>query len=364
MTLVKRYFNPVGLLVLLGGAIAFPFVVADPTYTTIGIFALIFAGFASGWNIFSGYTGYIALGHTAYFGIGAYALAIICNHYNVPAGWEPLWLVPLCGLVAGVFAIPSGAIALRARRHTFVVITIAMFFIAQLMAYNLRGVTNGSAGLDLPIPFQWDPLNQGGNLNAYNLPFYFAALAVTLLALAVSWFVRNSKYGLGLLAIRDDEDRARGLGVRTEAAKLSAFVISAIFAGMMGAIFAYFNGSVAPSVDFDALFDVAVALMVFMGGIGTLTGPILGALVLESAKEYFASSFTAGNGGWYLVAYGALFLAVILLMPQGVVPSLRNLWAKWQISGHIGPVPLPETLKSAPSSAPPLSVAEREEATA
>jgi branched-chain amino acid transport system permease protein len=328
---IKQLGKPVGLVALLVAAVAFPFAVTDPTMTTIAIFALIFAGAATGWNIFSGYTGYIALGHAAYFGIGAYALAIICKHYDIPAGYEPLYFVPLCGLIAGVFAIPLGAIALRTRRHTFVVVTIAIFFIMQLLAYNLRGLTNGSAGLDMPLPFQWFGAQFGLPAGGfYNLPFYYAALLLALVALAVSWFVRGSKYGLGLLAIRDDEDRARGLGVNTGAFKLSAFALSAIFTGMGGAIYAYYIGSVQPAFAFDALFDVAIALMVFMGGIGTLTGPILGALVLESAQKYLAADVTQANGGLYLIIYGGLFLAVILLLPQGIVPSLRNLWAKWQ----------------------------------
>src|SRR5215469_2999082 len=143
MTRTRTVARLVGLLALLGAAVAFPFVISDPTYTTIALFALIFASAASGWNIFAGYTGYIALGHAAFFGIGAYTLAIICKNSNVPAGWDPIFLIPVSGLVAAIFAVPFGAITLRARRHTFVVITIATFFIMQLMAYNLRWLTNG-----------------------------------------------------------------------------------------------------------------------------------------------------------------------------------------------------------------------------
>jgi branched-chain amino acid transport system permease protein len=329
----------VGLLALLGAAVAFPFVFSDPFYTTIAVFVLIFACAASGWNIFAGYTGYIALGHAAYFGIGAYTLAIICKNYNVPAGWDPIFLIPVCGLVAAIFAVPLGAIALRARRHTFVVITIATFFIMQLMAENLRWLTNGTAGLDMPIPFQWGAGFQGGNITIYNLPFYFTALALTILALLTSWYIRQSKYGLGLLAIRDDEDRARGLGVRTGIFKLSAFVISAIFAGMAGALFAYFIGNVMPAEDLDALFDLSIALMVFFGGTGTLAGPIFGALILESAQQWLTAQFPAN--GQYLIFYGVLFLVVILLLPRGVIPSLGDLWTRLRSGGRIGPLSPP-----------------------
>ena len=320
MTQILKYLNPASLVLLLGVAIAFPFV-ADLNTANIAILALIFAAAATGWNIFSGYTGYVALGHAAYFGVGAYTLAIICEHWKITDYYQPLYLIPVCGLVAGIFAIPLGAIALRTRRHTFVVITIATFFIMQLMAYNLHDLTGGSAGKDLPLP-NWTP-------DFYNAIFYFTTLAVTLIALGVSWFIRHSKYGLGLLAIRDDEDRARGLGVPTGAFKLSAFVISAIFTGMAGAIFAYYLGSVQPQIDFDALLDVALALMVFMGGLGTLTGPILGALVLETAKIEITFQFS--QDGVSLILYGALFLGVILLLPRGVVPTLQSLWRRYVV---------------------------------
>jgi branched-chain amino acid transport system permease protein len=311
------------LIALLAAFIAFPFVFSDPATTTIAVFTLFFAAAASGWNIFSGYTGYIALGHAVYFGIGAYAMALLCQAWNIPAGYAPFFLLPLAGLIAVAFAVPFGWIALRTRRHTFVVITIATFFIMQLMAYNLRGITQGSAGLSLPIPFDW-------SADFFNLPFYFVALAILLLAFGTSWWVRNSKYGLGLLAIREDEDRALGLGVNTGPFKLTAFVLSAFFVGMVGALHAYFNSSIFPPFAFDALFDVAIALMAFLGGMGTLFGPILGALILIPAQQYL--TIISGNTGYNLIVYGVIFLAIILLLPEGILPTLSKRWKKWKAS--------------------------------
>ena len=315
----------VGLLVLLALAIAFPLVFSNPAITTIAVFTLMFAAAATGWNIFSGYTGYIALGHAAYFGIGAYALALICQHWNIPGGYQPFWFVPVAGLIAALIAIPLGWIALRVRRHTFVVITIAMFFIFQLLAYNLTSFTNGSIGLTLPIPIDWTG-------DFFNVPFYYVSLAILLFAIAISWWVRNSKYGLGLLAIRDDEDRALGLGVKTGPSKLAAFVISALIVGMVGATWGYFIESVYPPSAFDANFDIAIALMGFLGGMGTISGPILGALILEPAQQYFTLQFS--QNGIYLLIYGALFLAVILLLPRGIIPTLSERWNKYQLDRH------------------------------
>ena len=316
-----RLLKTAGLLGLLALALLFPQLFANPTVTSIAVFTLIFAAATSGWNILSGYSGYVALGHAAYFGIGAYALALMCQDWNIAGGYGPFALVPLAGLLAALIAVPLGWVALRVRRHTFVVITIAMFFIMQLLAYNLRGLTNGSTGLGLPIPADWSG-------DFFNLPFYYVSLALLLAALAVSWWVRHSKYGLGLLAIRDDEDRARGLGVKTGPSKLAAFVLAALFVGMMGAVWGYFVGSIYPNTAFDPNFDVAIALMAFLGGLGTLAGPILGALLLEPTQQYFALQY--GQSGYYLVIYGALFLLVILLLPQGILPTIQARWASYR----------------------------------
>jgi branched-chain amino acid transport system permease protein len=202
-----------------------------------------------------------------------------------------------------------------------VVITIAMFFIVQLLAYNLRGLTQGSTGLSLPIPTDWSG-------DFYNIPFYYITLFLLLIAIAISWWIRHSKYGLGLLAIRDDEDRALGLGVKTVPYKLAAFVISALIVGMVGAVWAYFVEAVAPATTFDPNFDIAIALMAFLGGLGTIAGPILGALILETVQQYFTLQY--GPSGYYLVIYGALFLVVILLLPQGIIPTVLAGWTRYQ----------------------------------
>ena len=324
---ILRIAGPLAFLAVL---VAFPQIFPSPAITTVAVFTLLFATAATAWNIFSGYTGYIALGHAAFFGIGSYALALMCKDWKVPGGYLPFLLLPVAGLVAAAFSLPLGWIALRTRRHAFVVITIAIFFVMQLMAFNLHGLTNGSAGMELPIPIHWSG-------KFFNLPFYYVALFLLVLALAASWWIRNSKYGLGLLAIRDDEDRSLGLGVKTGPAKLSAFVLSAFFFGMVGALHAYFVESIYPAFAFDPLIDVAVALMAFLGGLGTLAGPILGALILEPTQQYFTVRFS--QNGYYLIVYGLLFLVIILVLPEGILPTLRKVWLKrWSGRGRSGPV--------------------------
>ncbi len=340
-----KLFQSAGLLALLAVSIAFPKVFSNPAITTVAVFTLLYATSTTAWNIFSGYTGYIALGHAAYFGIGSYAMALLCKAWDLPGGYKPFALLPLIGLIVAGFALPLGWISLRTRKHTFVVITIAVFFIMQLMAFNLRAITNGSTGMSLPIPAGW-----GGDF--FNLPFYYVALGLLLLALGVSWWIRNSKYGLGLLAIRDDEDRALGLGVRTGSSKLLAFVISALFVGMVGALHAYFVESIFPAFAFDPLFDVAIALMGFLGGIGTLAGPVLGALILEPTQQFFTLQFS--QNGYYLIIYGVFFLAIILLLPEGIIPTLRKYWLTWAAGRGATrpPTPLAATITPADSGRP------------
>ncbi len=295
--------------VLAVAAIAvFPLVEKNPTYTGIGVVTLLFMACATSWNMFSGYSGYIALGSSVFYGTGAYTMALASIHWHMAPGAAMFWLVPLGGLVAVIIAVPIGWIALRVRRHTFVVVTIAIFFIFQLGAINFS-FTGGTAGLSLPF-IQW-------GASYYNIPFYYVALAIVIVAVVISALVRRSRFGLQLLAIRDDEDRALGLGVKVGAVKLSGFVLSAFAIGMAGAVYAMFQGQIYPQFVFDPTFDVSVALMSFFGGLGTLTGPLLGALVLESAQQYLTVQYS--NSSLYLIFFGALFLIVITFMPRGIV---------------------------------------------
>ena len=302
----------------------FPQVWSNPATTSIAVFTLIFMVAASSWNIFSGYSGYIALGHAVYFGVGAYALTLLANHLGIAAGWGVFALVPVAGIIAGLVAIPTGLIALRARRHTFVVITIAFMFVFQLAASNFA-FTGGTSGLQPPTPL-WSAAS-------YNDHFYYVTAIVLVATVALSWLVRRSRFGLQLFAIRDDEERARGLGVRVARVKLTAFVVSAIPVGMVGGIYAYFLGQIFPQFAFDPLFDLSIALMAFIGGLGTVWGPLLGALVLESLQQYFTEQ--SGASQVYLIIYGGLFLAVILLLPRGIIPSVQDLLERWRTRASV-----------------------------
>ena len=314
-----RAMRPGGAVLALLAAAAFPLVFTNPAVTSIGVFTLIYIAAAAAWNSFSGYSGYIALGHAVFFGAGAYTVAVTAQDLHMKGGYLVFALLPLAGAVSAAIAVPFGLIALRTRRHTFVVITIAIFFIFQLLAFNLS-VTGGSAGVQTPLPL-WPAAT-------FNDRFYYVALAIVVLAVGVSWLIRRSRFGLQLLAIRDDEDRARGLGVRTGRVKLAAFVISAVPVGLAGGLWVYFVGQAYPQFAFDPLFDISVALMAFLGGLGTLSGPVLGALLLEPLQQYVTLRFSAGS--LYLIIYGALFLLVIMLLPRGIIPTGGDWFRSWR----------------------------------
>ena len=300
-------------LIAVAAAVAYPFVFSSTQATTIVFFALLYVAIASSWNIIGGFTGYISLGHAAFFGLGAYTIALVADRLNLPGGYGLFAVALLGGVVAGIFAVPMGFIALRLRTiHSFVIVTIAYLFMYQLLGYNLQGITNGSSGLGVPQP------NWSGAF--FNTPFYFAALALAVLTVALAYWIRHSRFGLGLLAIRDDEDKAAGVGVDTWKHKFAAYVISAVPVGIAGALYAYFSSYIYPQTVFDPMIDLTIVLSAFLGGMGTLLGPILGAMILQPAQQLL--TYYTGAAGWDLVLFGVLFLVVILLMPSGIVPTV------------------------------------------
>jgi len=333
-----------GLAVLLVVAVIFPLVITNALDTQIAVLTMIFVAAVAAWNLFSGFSGYISLGHAVFFGVGAYTVGLLTVHWKVIGG-TIFALLPLGGLAAAVVAIPFGLIALRVRRHTFVVITIAIFFIFQLMAYNFS-FTGGNQGVSTPF-FLWTAAS-------YNNPFYYVGLILAVGTIVLAWLIRNSRFGLQLLAIRDDEDRARGLGVRAMRVKLTAFVISGLITGMIGGLWWFFIGQALPETAFDPTFDLSVALMAFLGGFGTLAGPVLGALILEPLQQWEAITFT--NGYVAEVSLGVIFLLVILFLPRGIIPTGKEFLTRWQAIRERRGQPAPDgTAPPASGSAVPSS---------
>jgi branched-chain amino acid transport system permease protein len=313
-----RKLGPLGLARGLGftaGLVAFPFVFPEHWVVNIGIFTVMYMVLATSWNILGGFSGYLSLGHAAFFGLGAYAEAITFEHIGIGGGYRPFAVLPLIGVGVAVLAVPIAWVALRVRAATFAIVTISLLFIVQQLAFNLHSLTNGASGLEMPIP----PFP----VDHYELPFYLAMAGVWAAAVLISWYVSTGKLGLMLFAIRDDEQRARGVGVRVTFAKVVAFVLSAGLAGMAGGIFAYYEGFIYPQFAIDPLVTIGAVLMAFLGGRGTIWGPTLGALILVPAQQYLA--FSEGASQLYLIAYAAVFLVIMLILPRGIIPSLTDL---------------------------------------
>jgi branched-chain amino acid transport system permease protein len=294
--------------------VAFPFVVHAAWIVNIGILTLMYAALATAWNLFSGYTGYISLGQIAFFGLGAYTLAVTFQHVGIGSGYNPLFALPLVGAGVALASLPVAWIALRTRHMTFAIVTLTLLFVVQQLAFNLHSLTHGSSGMMLPTPTF--------GIASYDRPFYLAMLALLLLALGLCWIVLRSKLGLMLLAIREDEEKARGLGVRVTGAKLVAWWLSIAVTAMVGGVWAYYLTFIYPESAVDPLVMIGAVLMTFLGGRGTLWGPTIGALVLVPAQQYLLTRLGASE--LYLVGYSAVFMVVLLVLPRGILPSLRD----------------------------------------
>lgn len=334
-----RLVGPVRGLVIVGALVAFPLVFNEHWVVNIAIFTLMYAALATAWNLFAGYSGYISLGHVAFFGIGAYTLAnafstasplrgsatSLESHafMSIGSGYRPFYVLPLVGLAVALLAVPIGWIALRTRAITFAIVTLTLLFVFQNLAFNLRGLTNGSSGLSMPTP--------NFDVSVYERPYYYAMLGVLLIGLAISWHVRGSKLGLMLFSIREDEEKARGLGVRTTGVKLIAFAASAGLTAMAGGVWAYYLTYIYPEYAVDPLVMIGSVLPVFLGGRGTLWGPVLGAIILVPAQQYMA--YRLGASEFYLVGYAAVFVVILLVLPRGILPSLADAYERWRYRG-------------------------------
>jgi ABC-type branched-subunit amino acid transport system ATPase component/ABC-type branched-subunit amino acid transport system permease subunit len=329
----------VAALVLL----VYPVVSDDLYYQNLIILSLVFAIGAVGLNIISGYGGYISLGQGAFVGLGAYTMAILSTRIEGASPW--VW-VPVGGVVAAVFAALLGVIALRTRGHSFVIITIAFLFLLQLVAINWPDFTNGTAGLTLPLPM-W-------SIDIQNWPFYYTLLALLAASLLLSWWIRRTKFGMGLVAMREDEDKAATVGVDTPVYKLLGFVASAVFVGMAGAVYGYYLAFVDPLGMFNILLSVQILLSMLIGGRGTLWGPVLGAFLIEGLNEFANNELGGGNAR--LLVFGGLMALVVLFLPRGILPSIAERLEARRTRGRAGLVGARLELRDRPERVEPPPV--------
>jgi branched-chain amino acid transport system permease protein len=294
--------------------IALPLLGLEHWIVSMLVFTLMFATMASAWNLVGGFAGYPSLGHAAFFGIGAYTLGLMFKGHHLTTGYEPFLLLPVVGVVGALIGWPIAAVAMRRRADVFAIITITLLFVVQTLAYNLSGLTGGSQGLALPIP----PFPAA----TFERPYYYVLVVLLAITMGITWFVMRSKIGLSLVSVRADEDKARGIGVRVTGVKLLAFCVSVGIVTMVGGVWAYYESFIYPQFAVDPLITIAIVLMTFLGGRGTLWGPVLGAFVLELSQQYLA--YHLGASKFYLIAYALVFLVVMLLLPRGILPTIND----------------------------------------
>ncbi len=309
------FSNRVWLVIAFIALLVYPLVQRSQYYQHVMIMTMMAAVLSSSWNILGGYTGYTSLGHAAFFGLGGYLVALANNYY----GWHPFisaWFLAI--IVVGV-ALILGWISLRTQGSAFVVVTIAMVFIFRLVALNLPDITNGARGLTQSRPgwgsVQWSP-------EFIKIPFHYIMLVLLCLTIFVSWRIRQSKFGLGLIAIREDEGKAESVGINTMFYKVLAFGISAYFMGVAGGIYSYFFTYIDPQFIFDVFTGVTMVLIAILGGRGTLWGPVLGAFIMEPLGNWIIGKF--GGTQIHLTIFGGILLSVMLFMPQGILPTITN----------------------------------------
>lgn len=257
-----------------------------------------------------GYTGYKSLGHSAFYGLGAYLVAISAKEF----GLNPLISAPILAIIVLFVAMLLGIVMVRTSGAAFVIASIAMLLIFRLLALNLRDITNGAPGLSQPLP-PWSP-------EFSRMPFYYYMLIWLIITVLVSSFIRRSRFGLGLLAIRDDEGKAEMVGVNTTLYKVIAFGISAYFVALAGGVWSYHTTHISPIFAFDIVVGVEMILATMVGGLGTVWGPVLGAFILIPASDFILFRF--GSTTIHLAIFGISMMAIILFLPRGIIPTVQD----------------------------------------
>ncbi|WP_231581645.1 MULTISPECIES: branched-chain amino acid ABC transporter permease [Cellulosimicrobium] len=312
-----RVVRLAALVVLAVLVLAFPTMAPNAYILSAGIVVLSYACTATAWNFMGGFTGYVSLGHAAFFGLGAYGTGLLIRDVGLPS--FVAWLV--AGALVLLVTIPVGIAALRVRGASFVIVSISFVLILLLVFQAWGSFTGGSDGLVVPRPFP-DLLRP-----EHHRTFFYLFAALLVVMLVAWWAIDRSRFGTGLKAIREDEDKAQALGVPTRNYKLVAYVVSATFTGLAGGMYALWFGDLDPIFQFSIMLGSYMVLMALFGGVRHLFGPLLGAVVVGTGLEYFKLEF--GDTQFHLVATALLLGVVVLFMPDGIIPAAQALFKRF-----------------------------------
>ena len=278
-----------------------PLFVKDVYVQNIMVLTLMYAALSQSWNILSGYCGQISLGHALYFGLGAYTTALLFTKFGVLPWFGMLG----GGLISAVIAMALGYPCFRLRGHYFVIATIVIAEIALLLFQNWDWA---GAALGIDIPVRGDSWLKF-QFTRSKLPYFYFALALACVAWFVTWWLEDSKWGYWWRAVKDNPDAAESLGVVVFNSKMGAAAVSAFLVAVGGSFYAQFVSYIDPESVMGFQFSLLMALPAVLGGIGTLWGPVLGAVILIPLTE-LTRSFIGGSGrGVDLIVYGALIVA-------------------------------------------------------
>jgi branched-chain amino acid transport system permease protein len=301
-----------------GVAAAAPLVVGDAFLLDSLVLILLWGAAGAAWNLAGGYAGQVSLGHSAFFGLGAYAAALLGTRFGL-SPWIGLLVGAALSTVAGLVI---GYLSNRLRGPYFVLATIALSQVLLIVASRWRGFTAGSEGI--PVPFRPGLWTLG---LADKRAWVYLMLALAVLLYLVQRFLERSRRGYQLAAVREDEDAALSLGVAARRLKVAAIAASAALTAIAGALWAQYVGFVDPFYVFSVDLSVRFALAAIIGGLGTALGPFLGAALITALETYLRAQFGgvgAGLVGMYLIVYGCALILVVRFVPQGLVGWLEE----------------------------------------
>ena len=309
------YAGPVVIILLM-----LPYVVT-PYQTILMSYGLIMAIAALGFNLLLGYTGLLSFGHSAYFGLGAYAVAFMVKYLHVTS----MELFLIGGLIATLLVTAVfGVICVRYTRIFFAILTMALSQVVWSLAFKFFWVTGGTDGLRIPTPMILNglltvPKNKIAFLSN---TYYYYVLIVFIIFVALMWVIVHSPFGQALQAIRDNEIRAAFLGVRVRRARWIAFMISGGFTGVAGILWAPLNGLTTPDILYWP-FSGEIVFLTVLGGFGTFVGPIVGAVAFNYLKTY-----AVGLTVYWQLLLGSVLIVLVLALPTGIMGTLGRLWMR------------------------------------
>lgn len=299
------------------GFILLPQLITVKYYLHLSVLALIWVIAAQGQNLIQGYTGYVSIVQAGFMGIGAYSTALMGIHFDMP-----VWLtIALSPFITAFFALLTGYPSLRVKGHYFAIVTLAFNMVIFIVLMNFHDLTQGEAGITgIPKPGGKDSIFNWRDRETY---YYFVLIIAVLMTTLAALIVR-SRIGQTLIAIRQNEDLVGAIGIAAWKYKLFAFVISAMFGGLAGAVYAHYQSFINPEI-FGVAQSLDAILAVIVGGSGTISGPVIGAFFVVFLPEYlrFADSFR-------LILYGLVLVLATIFMPRGIVGVTSDLVSKWQ----------------------------------